>query len=87
VSVAVRPWEVVLSTAPPVGSARNVFEGQVREVLPLGSRVRVTLGIGARGSTPLVAEITPEAQEGLACHEGQRLYASFKATAVTVNTL
>jgi molybdate transport system ATP-binding protein len=85
VSVAVRPWEVVLSAAPPVGSARNVFAGQVREVLPLGGRVRVTLMIGAGQNTPLVAEITPEAQESLACHEGQQLYASFKATAVTVN--
>ena len=84
VSAALRPWELTLSLAAPEGSARNVFQGRVREVLPLGGRVRVTLATGPGGDLPLVAEITPEAQTALVCREGQVLFAAFKATAVTV---
>lgn len=84
VSVALHPWDITLSAQIPEGSARNVIECRVREVLPLGSRVRLTLGAGYDASVPLVAEITPEAQAALQCHEGQRVYAAIKATAVRV---
>jgi len=83
VSVTLRPWEVTLSRERPAGSARNVWPGRVREVLPLGGRVRVTLAVGAREALTLVAEITPEARVELGVREGEPLYASFKATAVT----
>lgn len=86
VGVSLRPWEVILSAAPPSGSARNVLAGRVREVLALGGRVRVALAAGPEGALSLVAEITPEARESLGCHEGQTLYASFKATALALNT-
>jgi molybdate transport system ATP-binding protein len=82
VSVSLQPWEITLSLAPPEGSARNVLAARVREVLPIGGRVRVALQIGE--DIPLVAEITPEALAALHCHEGQLLYASFKATALRV---
>jgi molybdate transport system ATP-binding protein len=84
VSLALRPWEITLSSAPPAGSARNVLPARVREVLPLGGRVRVTLTAGPAGAVLLVAEITPEAQASLDCREGQEIYASFKASAVSV---
>lgn len=84
VAVSLRPWEVTLTAAPPDGSARNVLPGRVREVLALGGRVRVSLALGEGGALPLVAEITSEAQEALGCHQGQALYASFKATTVGV---
>ncbi len=84
VGVSLRPWEVVLSGERPAGSARNVLVGRVREALPLGSRVRVALGVGPRATLPLVAEITPGAQDLLRLHEGQLLHASFKATSVTI---
>lgn len=87
VGVALRPWEVVVSVDPPAGSARNVLGGRVREVLPLGGRVRLVLGVGPDEGLPLVAEITPDAQAALSCHEGQVLYASFKATALAVNAM
>ncbi len=83
VAVTLRPWEVTLSKERPAGSARNVWLGRVREVLPLGGRVRVTLAVGAREALMLVAEITPEARAELGVREGEPLYASFKATAVT----
>jgi molybdopterin-binding protein len=86
VGLALQPWELTLSLAPPEGSARNALVGRVREVLPLGSRIRVILAIGADATLSLVAEITPEAQASLQCREGQQLYASFKATALRVTS-
>jgi len=80
-----RRWgTVTLTVAPPDGSARNLLPGRVREVLALGGRVRVSLALGQDGALPLVAEITTEARDALGCHQGQALYASFKATAVGV---
>lgn len=87
VSLTIHPWEVIVSATPPAGSARNVLLGHVAEVLPLGGRVRLVLAIGVRETLSLVAEITPEAQASLECREGQRLYASFKATAVAARPL
>ncbi len=85
VSVSLHPWDLTLSRQPPEGSARNVLPCRVREILPLGSRVRVALGAGHAASVALVAEITPEAQAALQCREGQPVYAAFKATAVRVS--
>jgi molybdate transport system ATP-binding protein len=85
VGLSLRPWEVVVSAEKPAGSARNVVAGRVREVLPLGGRVRLVLAAGPDETLLLVAEITPEALAGLGCHEGQLLYASFKATAMSVS--
>jgi len=87
VALVVRPWDIVLSRGQPGGSARNTLAGRVREALPLGGRVRVTLAAGVRAALPLVAEITAEAQADLDVREGDTLYASFKATAVTVSAL
>ncbi len=106
VGVALRPWDIVLSVARPVGSARNVLVGRVGEVLPLGGRVRVVLTVdpaltnhrvvhagapsGERASQPalsLVVEITPDALAELNLRDGQTVYASFKATALTVGPL
>ncbi len=84
VAVSLRPWEVTLSGERPAGSARNVWVGRVREALPLGGRVRVTLAVGAHGALTLVAEVTPEALAEQGVREGDQICASFKATAVTV---
>jgi len=86
VGISLHPWEVTLSQSPPAGSARNVLPGAVREVLPLGGRVRVVLEIGPAHNHTLVAEITPEAQEALGCKEGQVLYGAFKATALSMSS-
>jgi molybdopterin-binding protein len=47
---------------------------------PAGDRVRVVLGT----QPVLVAEVTREAVAGLALREGDRVFASFKATGVRV---
>lgn len=74
VGVVVYPWEISLARSAPDDSALNHVEGEVTSIVPLGNRVRVRVG-------PFVAEVTVASAErlGLAC--GERVVASFKATA------
>jgi molybdenum ABC transporter ATP-binding protein len=74
------PSDVVLSTAPPVGSALNVFESRVKEIVHLGDRVRISLN----SSLPLVAEVTAASLDTLGLHEGSKVFASLKATAIKI---
>jgi len=81
--VAIDPHEVTIHTAPPTGSAQNVFSGRIVELvpeLPFGERLRVILDT----RPPLVAQITVRAAQTLGLREGMAVYASFKATAVNV---
>ncbi len=87
VSVTLHPWEVTLSAEPPIGSARNSLPGRVRETLPLGGRVRVSLALSGPNAPILVAEVTPQAEEALDLQEGKLLYATFKATALRITPL
>jgi molybdopterin-binding protein len=85
VTVSLHPWEITIAPEQAAGSARNALAGTVVDILPLGGRVRVVLRTGADRELSLVAEITPESQAALACHEGQVLIATFKATALRVS--
>ena len=81
VFAVVPPTAIVLSRAAPEGSARNVFPGVVREVVPEpphGERVRVSLDSAPR----LVAEVTAAGARSLELALGVAVFASFKATAV-----
>jgi tungstate transport system ATP-binding protein len=75
-----RPEDVVL--APPDGvmtsSARNRLPGVVTRVVPAGAQVRVTVDCGF----PLVAMVTRRSLEELGLGVGDRVVASFKASAV-----
>lgn len=80
VFLVIDPREVTLHTAPPSGSAQNVFVGPIVEMVPeppFGDRVRVVLGT----RPPIVAEVTARAVDALGLREGSRVYASIKATA------
>jgi molybdenum ABC transporter ATP-binding protein len=72
------PSEVTISREAPSGSARNVFHAQIQEIVHLGDKVR----LGLNGSLPMCAEIAAETVGGLNLKEGDRVYASLKATAV-----
>ncbi len=72
------PSDVSLNRQPPSGSPRNVYRSQVRELVHLGDKVRVSLN----GALPMCAEITASALEELGIAEGDKVYASVKATAV-----
>ncbi len=81
VYLTVNPREITLSRDRPHGSAQNVFEGEVREIIPeapAGDRVRVVLNT----RPALVAEVSREGLAGLSLAEGVRVYAAFKATGV-----
>ncbi len=75
-----RPAEVSLYLARPVGSARNVFEGAVRFLSIEGDRARV----GLDTAPPLVAEVTTASLRRLGLTEGVTVWASFKALEVRV---
>jgi molybdate transport system ATP-binding protein len=82
VFLAVGPREVTLHLESPEGSARNVFEGPIEEIVPEppdGERLRVVIA----SNPPLVAEVTRRAAETMGLTLGRPVFASFKATAVT----
>ena len=90
VSVSVHPWDITLFTQPPEGSARNVLPCRVREILPLGSRVRLTLGAGYAPPWPWSRRlrrrhrphcILPRGQSRVCCLQGHR-GAGFTASTV-----
>lgn len=75
-----RPADVTLSLEPPVGSARNVFRGQVTSIAVEGERARVRIAT----APPLVAEVTLGSIERLGLRDGVSVWASFKAVEVQV---
>jgi molybdate transport system ATP-binding protein len=83
--LSVSPREITLFRTKPGGSAQNVFEGAVVELIPEppgGERVRVVLDT----RPVLVAEVTREAVAALRLTEGIRVHAAFKATGVHLYT-
>jgi molybdate transport system ATP-binding protein len=70
----VYPWDVTLARDEAPGSAQNHLAATVRSVTRIGNRVRVAVG-------PLTAEITAESADRLGVREGERLVATWKATA------
>jgi len=83
VYLTVSPREITLYREHPEGSAQNVFRGPIVELVPeppAGERVRVVLGTRPM----LVAEVTREAVASLALEEGLDVFATFKATGVTL---
>jgi molybdenum ABC transporter ATP-binding protein len=77
VVLAIYPWDITISTAPPHDSAMNLINAPIRGVAEIGNRIRVTIG-------PVSAEITAESLERLGLKVGQSAYASFKATGTRV---
>ncbi len=78
--LAFAPGEVTLSAARPSGSAQNVFQGRVAEIVPAGDRLRVRIDAGV----PIMAEITEAARAALAIAPGREVWAAVKATGVRV---
>jgi molybdate transport system ATP-binding protein len=86
--VVVDPRSITLSAELPESSARNVFRGEVVQLLRTGASasegnqrsgwVRVSLLIES-STMPLIAEITEASVERMELSEGRVIYASFKA--------
>jgi len=81
VLATVHPRAVALFRERPVGSPRNVWSAPVVALEPALDCLRVRLG----GALPLVAEITPAAQQELRLAIGEQVWVAIKATEITVN--
>jgi molybdate transport system ATP-binding protein len=80
VFAAVHPRAVALHRRLPEGTPRNVLAGTADTVDVVGDRVRVRV----TGQVPIVAEVTPAAVGELHLADGGPVWASVKATEVTV---
>ncbi len=78
VFVILRPEDITLSLQAPAGktSARNLLRGEIKELMPQGPLMRVTLEC----QFPLVALITRTSAAEMGLEPGMLLYATFKAT-------
>lgn len=81
VLIVIHPHAVALHRRAPEGSPRNAWPGRVDGIEPMGDRVRVRV----TGALPLVAEITPAAVTALSLAEGVEVWATVKATEITVD--
>ncbi|MGB3409947.1 MAG: ABC transporter ATP-binding protein [Microthrixaceae bacterium] len=80
VFVLIRPSAITLHRVRPDSSARNVWELRIVAFDLLGDRVKVRLS----GSLDLVAEVTPQAVGEMSLVEGDLVWATAKATELTV---
>ncbi|MFJ8017729.1 ABC transporter permease [Streptomyces sp. NPDC096339] len=78
----IAPEAVSVHRKQPTGSPRNVWQGTVREITAVGSRLRVL--VSSYGAPDVVAEITPEAAAELGIVDGSEVWTSVKATEVTL---
>ena len=77
---AFSPASVSLYAEHPSGSPRNVWHGTVTSVAPHGDAVRVQVD----AAMPLLADVTPAAVATLDLQPGRPIWASVKATEVTI---
>lgn len=77
---AFSPGAVSLFGERPAGSPRNVWHGRVTSVSPHGDAVRVQVD----AAVPLLADITPAALATLDLRPGSPIWASVKATEVSI---
>jgi molybdate transport system ATP-binding protein len=80
VFAAVHPHAVALHRHPPEGTPRNSWPGTAEALEVVGDRVRVRMS----GTVPIVAEVTPAAASELRLADGGPVWATVKATEVTV---
>jgi molybdate transport system ATP-binding protein len=80
VFAVVHPRAVALHRRQPEGTPRNVFAGSVEHLDVEGDRVRVIVG----GAVPVTAEVTPAAVSELGLTAGAAVWASVKATEISV---
>jgi molybdate transport system ATP-binding protein len=80
VGVLIHPWEVAIAREAPPDSMQNHLRGSIASLVPVGNRVRVSVG-------PLTAEITAVSAEQLGLCVGETVVAGFKATGARLTPL
>lgn len=74
--LTVLPWDIALYRELPDGSPRNHLHGEIRDVVVLGDRVRITLA----NEDKLVAEVSTRGYQALGEPQpGEKFWAVFKA--------
>ncbi len=79
VNIIIRPENIVLSRTPLKSSARNTFEGNVVNIIDMGPFLDVEISNGLR------VFITKQSASDLGLKVGEKVYASFKATATHIS--
>lgn len=74
----IRPEDITLTLSKDISSARNVFQGQIAKMTPVGPLLRIEVDCGF----PLLGLVTKRSAEELKLTIGDEIHASFKATAV-----
>jgi molybdate transport system ATP-binding protein len=83
VSACFSPTAVTLTVGEPSGSARNRWPGRVTSLVPHGAAVRVHVDRqGHRGG--LIADVTPASAAQLGLAPGTEVWATVKATEISV---
>jgi len=77
---SIRPEDIIVSTKPVKSSARNSFEGIIKSTDIKEPIIRITADIGI----PIIASITKRSFNDLKLAVGEKVYLTFKATAVNV---
>lgn len=78
VHVTVRPEDIILSSKRVTTSARNVFEGKIKEISDRGALIRLKIDVGE----PLIVFLTRQSFLDMELNVGKTVWAEFKATAV-----
>jgi molybdopterin-binding protein len=76
VNVFIRPENIILSKGKLESSARNSISGKISRISQFGATFRIYMDNG------LSALVTKQAIEELGLKVGEKVYASFKATAI-----
>jgi molybdate transport system ATP-binding protein len=75
IRVAIRAGDIIVATEPPRGlSARNVLPGRIMALTPEGSRVTLSVDVGAH----LLVHVTPTARETLRLQAGSSVWLVIK---------
>jgi molybdate/tungstate transport system ATP-binding protein len=76
--MTVRPEDITLSMEKVTTSARNVFKGQVKEIIDQGALIKLNIDVGE----PLVVFLTRQSFLDMELNIGKMVWTYFKATAV-----
>jgi molybdate/tungstate transport system ATP-binding protein len=80
VHITVRPEDIILSSQKVETSARNVFKGQIKEIVDTGALIKLTIDVG----DPLIVFLTRQSFLDMELNIGKSVWTYFKATAVHV---
>lgn len=82
VMIHVSPEDIILSTHPIVSSARNIFQGNITQILEMESAVK--LKVKVRENKNFTVQITKKSFKEMQLSIGSRIFLAFKASSVQI---